>query len=141
MGKRVFVLVASVTLLAACQRSGNEAPIGPVLFPPPPSTQGLCATSGTTYTFARPISGPLTYDSRYVLCADGNFVFQILGRPVVDFPGRFTGADTLLVLTSARAWLYWGATARLAGDSLFVRYNEGVYDELNFQDAVYVRQR
>ena len=139
MGRQLIVLLASVTLIVACQQSGGAAPAGPIVPPVPPLTQRLCATGGTAYTFTRPISGISLYDSRYVLCADSNFVFQILGSPIIDFRGRLTLADTLLVLKSESKWLSWGATARLAGDSLFVQYNDGVYDELNFQDAVYVR--
>jgi hypothetical protein len=65
--------------------------------------------------------------SRYVLFDGGEFSLQFTSEkgPFFEYPGHYTSADGLLTFTfdgDAR----WGATGILIGDSLTVRYREGV---------------
>jgi hypothetical protein len=117
-----------VLLLLSAGCSGPTSPTPPT-FPP-------LSGPGRIFVYDHALSDYLSDStSRYVLYDNGTFVLQYLSH-ASEFRGGYTVANGVVTF----GWDVtdtWGATGTLNGNSLTVKYNEGMQNA-DFVDAVYV---
>lgn len=142
--------LAYVTILTlACSACGDGTPVPPTASAAMATTPAAPAPTPTGPTFAgparvfgnaQPLSYPIsewTRQSRYSLYANGSFtLLSAVGSG--GYHGTYEERDGIVTFhwDATSVIGAWGATGRLSGDRMTVRYNE-VMLLTDFEDAVY----
>jgi hypothetical protein len=143
-------VIVCLMMSAACGNSVSTSPTPtsppPVPAPATPPTATFPPLDGPsrTFTFDHELSYPVsgyTKQSRFVLYDNGAFVLQYVATGGA-YRGKYDETNGAIAFTW-QGWSSagpWGATGKLAGDSLTVQYNL-IMQLTDFEDAAYTLTR